>query len=335
MKDPRQEYESALADFSKPGTRWETKGRLTYWGKAAGLTADEIVADARAAGVTDRDADIRRGWNDAHPQGDRPKEEWRRPMPTKPKAPPSFPNYVRDLIGDAEYAQAHATPDWLRELSPCLDWLQFHGKDKPEYLRAQTRLFMRSLFDPGEILYIFRADAPTAGKPDENMMPAADWITKVDHGDTMPGELIVPNPFTGKTAATTAGRESYIAQGCLASFPYVVIEFDEMPLRLQIAFWRGMILTSPLAQHVAAVTYSGGKSLHALLHVGCAELSDWQTVRGQLRGLLATSADQAYRADEQAMRPRTGTRLPGVVRSSTGRTQHLLYLNPKAKENCK
>ena len=65
MKDPRREYEAALADFSQPGGRWNAKGRLTYWGKAAGMSADEIISDAWAAGVRDRDADIRRGWNDA------------------------------------------------------------------------------------------------------------------------------------------------------------------------------------------------------------------------------------------------------------------------------
>ena len=72
MKDPRREYEAALGAFATPGNRWTAKGRLTYWGKAAGMSADEIISDARAAGVTDRDADIRRGWNDAKPKGDRP-----------------------------------------------------------------------------------------------------------------------------------------------------------------------------------------------------------------------------------------------------------------------
>ena len=84
MKEPRREYEAALADFSQPGKRWNAKGRLTYWGKAAGLTAEEIISDARAAGVTDRDADIRRGWNDAKPKGDRPHGDWRRYAPVKP-----------------------------------------------------------------------------------------------------------------------------------------------------------------------------------------------------------------------------------------------------------
>jgi hypothetical protein len=35
-----------------------------------------------------------------------------------------------------------------------------------------------------------------------------------------------------------------------------------------------------------------------------------------------------FRADVQAMRPRQGTRLPGVRRFTNGKLQELLYLNP-------
>ena len=321
MKDPRREYEAALADFAQPGERWNAKGRLTYWGKAAGLTADEIVADARAQGVTDRDADIRRGWNDARPQGDRPQGGWRGTMRTaKPKPPPTFPRYVRDLIGDAQAAQG-ATAGMVRRLSPF---------PIPADGRAQTAAFLRSLFDPADVLHVFRDDVPTAGKPGANLMPCREWLAKVERGDMMPGDLIVPNPFTGAEGETTDGKRSRIAQSCLARFPFAVIEFDAMPLALQFAFWRGLLMKSPLAPKVTSIVYSGGKSLHGLLHVGCRTLADWQIVRGKLRGLLAADPDPAFRADEQAMRPRTGTRLPGVFRFGSGNLQTLLYLNPEA-----
>lgn len=63
----------------------------------------------------------------------------------------------------------------------------------------------------------------------------------------------------------------------------------------QAAFWRGLLSTSPFAPKVAAVTYSGGKSLHGLLHVGCRTLAEWQAVRDKLRGLLAADPDPAFR----------------------------------------
>lgn len=318
MKDPRREYEAALADFSQSGNRWTAKGRLTYWGKAAGLTAEEIIADARAHGVTDRDADIRRGWNDAKPKGNRPQGDWRRYAPRAKPKPPPFPQYVRDMVtagGD------EATSADLLALSPFR---------MPRDAATQTATFLRSLFDPADVLHIFRDDTPTAGRPNVNLMPCRDWLARIDHGETLRGDLIIPNPFTGAEGETTDGRKSYIAQSCLARFPFIVIEFDSMPLKVQAAFWRGLLTTSPLAPKVASIVYSAGKSLHGLLHVGCSTLADWQTVRDQLRGLLAADPDPDFRADEQAMRPRTGTRLSGVHRFDNGRLQRLLYLNPVA-----
>ena len=319
MKDPRKEYEAALADFSQPGNRWSAKGRLTYWGRASGLTAEDIVADARAAGVKDRDADIRRGWNDAKPKGDRPQGDWRHYAPrARPKPPPTFPRYVRDLVAAGG---GEATSADLLALSPFA---------VPKDGRTQTAAFLRSLFDPADVLHVFRDDAPTAGKPGQNLMPCREWLAMLERGEKMQGDLIVANVFSGAEANTTDGRKSYIAQAALACFPFAVVEFDSMPLKVQAAFWRGLLSTSPLAPKVAAITFSGNRSVHGLLHVGCRMLEDWQTVRGQLRGLLAADPDPTFRADEQAMRPRTGTRLPGVRRFDNGRTQRLLYLNPEA-----
>ena len=318
MKNAEQEYRAALADFSQPGGRWNAKGRLTYWGKAAGLTAEEIVSDARAAGVTDRDADIRRGWNDAKPRGDHRQGGRRHYAPrAKPKPPPTFPSYVRDMVAAGGGA---ATSADLRALSPVV---------VPKDGAKQTAAFLRSLFDTADILYIFRDDTPTTGKPGQNLKPCRGWLAELDGCATVRGDLIVPNPFTGEEADTTDGRKSYIAQAALARFPFIVVEFDDLPLPDQAAFWRGLLARSPLGAKVAALVYSGGKSIHGLLFADCLTLAEWQGVREQLRRLLAADFDPAFRADEQAMRPRTGVRLPGVRRFGTGRRQELLYLAPE------
>lgn len=326
MKDARREYELALADFSQPGNRWSEKGRLTYWGKAAGLTAEEIVADARAAGVTDRDADIRRGWNDARPQGDRFNRascEQRGTRFTRHRgrnAGESFPHCVRRLIGDLDAAMK-ATADDVSGLSPFAI---------PADGEAQTVSFLAHLFRPEDLLYIFRADKPATGTPGANLVPCREWLADLGRGASMPGDIVVPNPFTGEEGDTAGGGRSFVAQSCLARFPFAVIEFDGLPLPLQYAFWRGLLMKSPLAPRVASITYSGGKSLHGLLHVACGSLDEWLTVRDKLRGLFAADEDPAFRADQEAMRPRTGTRLAGVARFENDRLQRLLYLNPGA-----
>ena len=329
MKDPRRDYDAALADFSQPHNRWNSIGRLTFWGKAAGLTAEDIVADARAAGVKDRDADIRRGWNFAKPKECYRHYGWRRYLPrTKPKTPPKgLQLYVSDMVVDGG---GEATAADLRALSP---------HPIPTDGMEQTAAFLRSLWNGGDKLYIFRNDMPTAGKPEQNLMPCREWLNRIERGETMYGDLIVPNPLTGEEGETTDGKKSYISQSCLARFPFIIVEFDSMPLKPQAAFWRGLLTKSPLAPNVAAITFSGGKSLHGLIHIGCDTLAEWQTVRDKLHGLFAADHDPAFRADEQAMRPRTGTRLPGVRRmgdmaKGAGKLQSLLYLNPAAVHPC-
>ncbi len=316
MKDAMQEYQAALADFSQPGARWSNTGRLTYWGKAAGLDAYAIIEDVRAAGVRDRNADIRRCWNSATPQGDAPRDCHivRRPRPTPPR---TFPHVVRDLI---EAGGGEADADAVRGLSP-----YWYPRTANATL-AQTAAFLR-LFDPGDLLFIHK-EAEKAAPPDYkvNLLPAGEWPDCLHGlGDRC---LVNPNPYTGEEGVTTEGRPSFTAQSCLARFPFIIVEFDDMPLSKQCAFWRGLLTKSPLAATVATVTYSGGKSLHGLLYVGCATLAEWAERRDQLRRLLAADEDKAFRADEQSMRPGQATRLPGVVRFDSGRLQELLYLNP-------
>ena len=53
-------YKEALSKFSQPGNRFAMLPELTALGKIAGLTAEDIVADARHVGVANRDRDIRR-----------------------------------------------------------------------------------------------------------------------------------------------------------------------------------------------------------------------------------------------------------------------------------
>ena len=346
MKDPRTEYESILADFAIPGRRWQNLFRLTYWGKAAGLIADDIIDDAHGVCVTDRDADIRWSWDRASPKDYRPQSNWRyrSPRMTKPKSPPLCPHYVRNLIGDIQAAQ-NTTVEAVRDLSPF---------SIPTDGRAQTVAFLHLIFDPNWLLYAFhpkpKPPTPTDYPPTEtginghNFMSCRDWVARIKSGGTIPGQVIVPNPFTGEAQETTNGKgekvKSCVLQSCLARFPFIVVEFDAMSLPLQFAFWHGMLSRSPLSPSVAAITYSGGKSLHGLLHAGCDTLAEWQTVKSKLCRLLATDTEQhtdpngkivsPYRADEQAMCPRQGTRLPGVRRLSNGNLQSLLYLNPEA-----
>ena len=320
MIDPLTKYRDALAAFAAPGGRWANKGALNYWGKAAGLSAEELIADARAAGVIDRDADIRRGWEDARPKGEAVRGAYR-PRAAKPK-PPRFASHIRNILDgvDAE----RGTVDCVRECSPCIDWI-----NKPP--EAQTIDFIRAAFAPDELLFVFRSDAATKGVPGENVRTAANWTAHIESGKPLPGDLVKINPFTGAVGKNKNGQPSYVSQDCLAAYPFALMEFDAMPLPMQYAFWRGFILSHKLAPALVSLTYSGGKSLHGLLNVGCRTLLEWQAVRRRLMELFAADTDERFRIDPQAVHPLIGTRLPGVRRRNNGVMQELIYLNPDAR----
>ena len=320
MKDARAEYQAALADFAHPGGRWTSKGRLVYWGKAAGLTADDIIADAREAGVTDRDGDIRRGWNDAQPQGDLPRDV-RRPV-ARPK-PTTYPRYVRDMI---EAGGGEATLADLTAISPTAII------PTPQ---LQTRDFMRACYGGENLLFIDNSGGHYCGHIGQNIRTVDEWVTWCCRAGDMGGDILIPNPLTGEARETANGCHSYTAAACIADYPYIVVEFDALPLPAQCAFWRGLVTRSPIGKKVVSISHSGGKSLHGLVYVGATTVEAWRIAAAGLRRMLCSDADEAYRCDPAALStPRQGTRLPGVRRrgKGAGPMQELIYLNPHAKE---
>ena len=352
MKDARKEYEAALADFRR-GATWVAleaqsgKPTFVFWGKAAGMSADEIIADAHANGVTNRDSDIRRCWNSAHPQGDQPQRNRLCFTPrARPKPPPTFPCYVRDIVAAGGGA---ATSADLLDLSPV------PVVPTPQ---LQTRDFLRACFDGGDLLFIDSSECHQAGRPGENIRSADEWVRHVCLAGDMGGDLITPNPLTGEKRETVDERgrpkKSFILADCIARWPFLIVEFDDVRwmfggdvakgLAWQCAFWHGLLTKSPLAPTVAAIVFTGGKSLHGLLHIGAATRASWDAARDAISRLLAADPAEArkpkgdkyeacfpFRADRQAMEPHQKVRLPGVRRRGDGcKLQRMLYLNPEA-----
>lgn len=229
--------------------------------------------------------------------------------------PRTYPRHVRNLIHAGRdvrtidgLMQISAEP--VAELSPWCQLVQH----------------LRWLF-PGQndIAYIFRNDPPTPGVLGRSLMRVVDWLRAgCPNPPTTAGELVVPNPFTGNEGETADGKRSFIAQSCLAAFPHMILEFDEMPLETQCQFWAGFIRQSKLP--LVCLVHSGGKSIHGCVHVDAPDVLTWYAKRAQMVALFASDSNAAFRADAQAMRPRTGMRLAGVVRKGTGKVQRLVWL---------
>ena len=233
--------------------------------------------------------------------------------------PKRFPHRVRSLIHAGRDIR---TPDALATLSP---YPVTNGTVWGETVTQLQWLFPRG----DELAYIFRKDdhGATPGVLGKSIMRVDAWLnTACPVPPDEAGEQVVPNPFTGEPGETTDGRQSYIAQSCLAALPHMLMEFDELPMPEQCAFWAGFIRQGTLP--LVCLVHSGGKSIHGCIRVNAPDVLAWYAIRARMLNIYAADDDAAFRVDEQSMRPRQGMRLAGAVRQSTGVRQRLLWACP-------
>ena len=299
-----------MSKFSQPGSRFAMLPELTASGKAAGLSAETIIADARRLGVIDRDADIRRMFDGSTAK--RQVGGWliRRPFIRRSLPAPAvtYPSEVRSRIA---CGIKYDSFDALTRLSP----VNVAGLGDRDAARAQ----LNAMFRPGDLILV---GTMKHGVGERNLRSAREWM--VDDG-LLGWEQVKVNPFTGGAAPGGKRGTTRIGEKCLARHSLMMMEFDALPLADQCRFWAGMILRR---MPVVAVVYSGGKSLHGLIRVGAASERVWWDRCAQAKALYCSDPDAKYRADGQSMRPAVAVRLAGAVRHDTGHRQRLLYVDP-------
>ncbi len=208
----------------------------------------------------------------------------------------------------AEYSESDLDAE-LWELSP------YRLDREPGEFDLTSLLEM--LYDPDECVFIgkVRADAQTQK---QSIRTVREHLCK-----PAPAEFFRPNPLTG-TAVIRNGKPSYVSDQCVAHFRYAVVEFDGESLQRQYAFYMAMLERK---FPIAALTFSGNKSIHCLLSVNCADAEEWKTkVEEQLfrNYLEPLGCDGACKNEGRC------SRTPGALRAN-GARQRLLYLNPDMK----
>jgi hypothetical protein len=119
-----------------------------------------------------------------------------------------------------------------------------------------------------------------------------------------------PNPRLGKMSRRS--EESVLA------WRWMVLESDEAPVRL----WLGAL--ARLVPNIAAVTTSGGRSVHALVRVDASTKREWDEAKRAIMNLVVTGADPG------ALSAVRLTRLPACWRGQ--KEQKLLYFAPSAPD---
>jgi RecA-family ATPase len=127
-------------------------------------------------------------------------------------------------------------------------------------------------------------------------------------GDFKPeaGAWIRPNPLDGKG----------IKNENVTKHNYVLVESDDLPIDEQIALFKKYKLP------IAAMVYSGGKSIHAIVHIDAKNKEEY---RQRVEFLYSFLEKKGVSIDKQNKNPSRLSRMPGVTRN--GKRQALLATN--------
>jgi hypothetical protein len=191
-----------------------------------------------------------------------------------------------------------------------LDW------DEEEGWRA-----LQHLYTDDELLFI--GDDKTPGILGRNIRFCAEWCEEFEfQGPSDP--KIIPNPLTGFAAPKKSGDgETLRGDGCVEAHRFAIAESDSLSLEDQCAFWMGCP-----SLPVAALIFSGSKSIHAWVRVDCAGAEEWESriARELFPGFLVPLG-----MDASCKNPARLSRMPGFFRTDKDAVQRLLYLTPKGK----
>lgn len=345
-------YQAALANIPAPGDGCHPAllGVANY-AVMAGRTDEEALAEIRAA-IPKGDRDV--GDQEILDAIDRARQDSsefepgvapRRPIPRRRRTVAEIREKVvkdeniatelrRAVIAAGGGALDPFGPD-VRESSPVR--LEPYSETFPH--AGDMLILLQHLYRPDDLLFIGRQyDAKQ-----ENIKTAAEWITLFENNLAriagLPPEhqqqeferlgalypLIVPNPHSGRPGPTKNGRkkESWRADSCVAEFKYIIVESDKMSFAEQGAALRGLCKAGV---EIAALIYSGSKSIHAWLKCkGVTTAEEWETqVQKGLFPMLA-----ALGVDPACSNPGHYSRLPGVFRADKGKWQQLLFLAPE------
>jgi hypothetical protein len=179
---------------------------------------------------------------------------------------------------------------------------------------GEACLFLDNLYGRDEQLFIGHTHGGAS-----NVRSVGEWLSVFKEGQSVPFPMLIINPLTGEIGLTKNGKESLRADSCVASYRYLLGEFDGLPIEDQMAFWAGF--PAP----ISAVTFSGGKSVHALIRVDCADRAAWET---DVEQMLFGKILKPMGIDPLCKNEARLSRLPGHFRVDKGQMQKLLYLNP-------
>lgn len=354
MMHIEEKYQNALSSIPAPGGGCHASLLgVANLGVMAGHNDDDIFLDISRAvpsgrrRVSDREISeaIRRARKDTRPFDlngqkqqrhicrDNPPRSWHDSTSQGLKAKPDEAARIQAYLIEKGGGEIDPFGAELWESSPVR--VNACSEDHP-YIADMINL-LNALYDSGDLLYI-GSGLETLDKQSGHIKNASDWIkffeaanrriTAMPHtcrkdafqaiGEAYP--YIIPNPLTGREARTQSGTVSMRGNANIIQYKFMLLESDSLPKEKQIP------LIKSLGLKVAALIYTGGKSIHAWIKTPEISTSDeWENeIKNKCFSILGHLG-----FDKATSNPARLSRLPGVFRSDKAKWQQLLFLNPE------
>ena len=189
--------------------------------------------------------------------------------------------------------------------------------------KAQIIKYLETLFDADEnVGYVTECwqndegrNLPKKGNYDRT---AGQLIQELSHlSDEDVGKVFGDyNPEAGAWIRFNPLDGQGVKNSNVTDFRYALVESDSVDISTQNALIRALELP------VAALVYSGGKSVHAIVRVDAADAAEY---RKRVEFLYRVCKKNGLTVDEQNKNPSRLSRMPGVLRG--GKKQYLLDTN--------
>lgn len=165
-----------------------------------------------------------------------------------------------------------------------------------------AKILLDLLYSPGDLLFIGEHCSTTIHSVESWKNNPMRW-----------GSFVIPNPLDGHTHRTKSATKSLRCDAAVPLWKFAVAEFDRYTIEEQIAIWLNIDLP------VAALIYSGNKSIHAWILVE-AKPNDYADVRNLYACLDGIGIDPSLK------HPSALSRMPGMYRLETKSYQRVIWL---------
>jgi hypothetical protein len=180
-----------------------------------------------------------------------------------------------------------------------LAWLANRSALDPSLVTSDG--FLQAMYGPGDKVIVQAEYGKDVLWPDEGPLPASARDGVKFYANPVHGRYI-PNPRGKVLEGETEPRPSRKIKECVEIFRFLVLESDKADMK----DWLGFLVQCPL--RIAAITTSGGRSIHTLVRVDCRTAVEFQALKAEMAPFLA--GVQVLGVDTGPMNVLAPTRLP-------------------------